>query len=536
MPIKEYTMTETKKSTGKIISLVFTVALLCLMTAAIIPGVIGASNVDLGSAGNYAILAKSGITTTGTTKITGNIGVSPIAASSMTGFALSMDASNQFSRSSLVTGGVYAANYAPPTPATMTTAISAMETAYTTAAGRPTSNVAELYAGNLGGKTLAPGVYKWSSGVLIPPADTLTLDAKGDGSAVWIFQVAGDLTMNSASKVVLSNGANANNVYWQIAGPTGVKIGSGAHIEGNILAQKAITMDSGASLNGRALAQTAVTLIANTVTAPTSFALIPAQPVVPGQYPVPSQTIAPGQYPAPGQTIAPGQTYAPGQTIPPGQYAPTQTAVPTPTGPRTVSFLRTANVGGNTVVDYVEVLGTGHNDLIITGYEAYEPGMDMTMPPGMVFHYFDLKPARYTTIDNSLVSFAVPVSWLEDHNINPQDVAVYQIYNNQSWIARSTLFLKIDGSQARYSVSTPDLISRFAITGQVSSTTTWVQTAAPISSPSVTYASIVPTVAQLAPTMVAPTKSPLPFWVPITAVIGSLLIMAVFSGRRGKIS
>ncbi|MFA4848828.1 MAG: ice-binding family protein [Methanoregula sp.] len=534
-------MTDTKKSAGKKISLVITVALLFLMTAAIIPGVIGASNVDLGSAGNYAILAKSGITTTGATKITGNIGVSPIAASSMTGFALSMDASNQFSRSSLVTGGVYASNYAPPTPATMTTAISAMETAYTTAAGRPTSNVAELFAGNLGGKTLAPGVYKWSSGVLIPPADTLTLDAQGDGNAVWIFQVAGDLTMNSASRIVLSNGANANNVYWQIAGPTGVKIGSGAHIEGNILAQKAITMDSGASLNGRALAQTAVTLIANTVTAPTSSAIIPAQTVAPGQYPspsqtaVPGQTIAPGHYPAPGQTIAPGQTYAPGQTIPPGQFAPTQTAVPTQTGPRGVSSVRIANVGGNTVVDFVEVLGTGHNDLIVTGYEAYEPGMDMATPPGTVFHYFDLKPARYTTIDNSLVSFAVPVSWLEDHNINPQDVTVYQNYNNQSWTARSTLFLKIDGSQARYSVSTPDLNSRFVITGQVSPYATWVQTAEPTSSPSVTYyAPIVPTVAQIAPAMMAPTQSPLPVWVPISAVIGSLMIIAVFSGRRGK--
>lgn len=521
MSIKEYTMTDTKKSAGKILSLVFTVALLCLMTAAIIPGVVGASNVDLGSAGNYAILAKSGITTTGTTKITGNIGVSPIAASSITGFALSMDASNQFSRSSLVTGGVYASNYAPPTPATMTTAISAMETAYTTAAGRPTSNVAELYAGDLGGKTLAPGVYKWSSGVLIPPADTLTLDAKGDGGAVWIFQVAGDLTMNSASKVVLSNGANANNVYWQIAGPTGVKIGSGAHIEGNILAQKAITMDSGASLNGRALAQTAVTLIANTVTAPTSTALLPAQP-------------SGGTVNNNGVTVDSNGVPI-DNSLPTGQAAPTQTAVPAPTGPRVPSTLRTANVGGNTVVESIEVLGTGHNELIITGYEAYEPGKDIITPPGTVFHYFDLKPARYTTIDNTLMSFGVPVSWLDDNNILPQNIAVYHLINNLSWTRLPTKFLKIDGSQARYSVTSPDLTSRFAITGQVSPTVTWVQTAAPISSPSVTNAPVVvPTVAQLAPTMVAPTQSPLPFWVPITAVIGSLMIMAVFSGRRRK--
>jgi len=235
----------------------------------------GPTNVDLGLAGNYAILAKSGISTTGTTSIVGDIGVSPIDATAITGFDLSMDPSNQFSTSPLVAGRVYAADYASPTPAILTTAISNMETAYSDAAGRVPPDATELYSGNLGGKTLAPGVYKWSTDVLIPSSTDLTLDAQGNENAVWIFQVAQGLTMNYASRVVLINGAKAENVYWQIAGDAGVTIGTGSNAEGNILAAKAITMDSGTSLNGRALAQTAVTLIENTVTNPTDTALNP---------------------------------------------------------------------------------------------------------------------------------------------------------------------------------------------------------------------------------------------------------------------
>jgi hypothetical protein len=244
-------------------------AFICLMTAAIIPGVMGvASPVDLGTAGNFVILTKSGISTTGTTSIVGDIGASPIDQTGITGFGLVMDASNQFSTSSLVTGKVYAADYAVPTPATMTTAIINMQTAYVDAAGRA-PDVTELGAGNIGGMTLAPGVYKWSTGVLIPTSTTLTLDAQGNTNAVWIFEIAEDFTMDTASQVVLANSAKAENIYWQIGGGTGVTIEPGAHAEGNILALKAITLKDGASLHGRALAQTAVTLIANTVTIPT---------------------------------------------------------------------------------------------------------------------------------------------------------------------------------------------------------------------------------------------------------------------------
>jgi PKD repeat protein len=274
-----YNMISTKKSARNNLSLVLILALICLMTAAIIPGVMGAAlPVDLGMAGNFSILTKSGISTTGTSSIVGDIGVSPIDRTAITGFGLVMDPSNQFSTSSLVTGKVYAADYAVPTPTYVGTAVGDMETAYTTAAGRATTNVENLHAGNLGGKTLGPGVYKYTSdAVLIPTSTILTLDltAPGDGGSVWIFQVAKDLTMEDGSQMLLANGANASNIYWQIGGEPGVTMNAGTHAEGNLLTLKLIEMKSGASLRGRALAQTAVTLIANTVTIPTDSTVAP---------------------------------------------------------------------------------------------------------------------------------------------------------------------------------------------------------------------------------------------------------------------
>ena len=233
------------------------------------------TTVDLGTAGNFVILAKSGITTTGTPNsvITGNIGVSPIAASSMTGFALALNSSGQFSTSSLVNGNVYAADYAAPTPATLTTAVSAMEAAYTTANAQA-PGVTELGNGSIDGMTLAPGVYKWSTGVTIP--NTLTLDAQGNTNAVWVFQVAGVLSSGAGSQVILANEANADNVYWVVAGNTA--LGANSTFNGNILDQTAITLGNGATLNGRALAQTDVTLISNTVTGPTAATYVPTSP------------------------------------------------------------------------------------------------------------------------------------------------------------------------------------------------------------------------------------------------------------------
>ncbi len=224
----------------------------------------GPAPVNLGAATSFVVLTKTGITNVPTSAITGDLGASPIAASAITGFSLVADSTNTFSRSAQVTGKIYAANYANPTPSNLTVAIGNMQTAYTDAAGRSLPDFTELYAGNLSGRTLAPGLYKWSSGVLITTNVTLA----GPADAVWIFQIAGNLTMGSGAKMLLSGGAQAKNIFWQVGGGVGIEIGTTAHVEGTLLAAKAIHFRTGASLNGRALAQTAVTLAKNKLVIP----------------------------------------------------------------------------------------------------------------------------------------------------------------------------------------------------------------------------------------------------------------------------
>jgi hypothetical protein len=235
--------------------------------------------VNLGSAANFVALAKSGISTTGVTNITGDIGVSPSAATAITGFGLIMDASNTFSTSSLVTGKIYAADYTPPTPANMTTAINDMQTAYTNAAGRTLPDHTELGAGDITSMTLTPGLYKWGTGVLVSAAG---VTISGSATDVWIFQIAQDLTLASGAIVTLSGGAQAANIFWQVAGQATLE--STAAMKGNILCQTAIVLKSGATLNGRALAQTAVTLIGNTVVTKPVLVTAVANVVVPQEF------------------------------------------------------------------------------------------------------------------------------------------------------------------------------------------------------------------------------------------------------------
>jgi len=227
----------------------------------------GPAIVNLGTAGDFAILAKTAVTTTGVTHVTGDIGISPALASDTAGFALIADSTNTFSTSSLVTGKVYAADYATPTPTKMTTAVSDMETAYTDAAGRPhgVGPSLDIGGGTVADQTLVPGTYTWGSNVTI--TTDLTLSA-GDASDVWIFQIAGTLDMATNTKVILSGGAQAANIFWQVS--DAVTLYPGSHFEGNILAMTNVAMQIGATLNGRALAQSAVTLQANTVVVPTS--------------------------------------------------------------------------------------------------------------------------------------------------------------------------------------------------------------------------------------------------------------------------
>ena len=189
----------------------------------------GPATVVLGSASNYVILAKSAVSNVPTSAITGNIGLSPAAASFITGCALNLPVGGAFAISAQVTGNVYASYYAVPTPSNLTTAIGDMQTVYVDAAGRPTPDHTELAAGNIGGLTLPAGLYKWSNTVTIPSDVTLT----GGANDTWIFQIAGGLTQASATKVILAGGAQAKNVVWQVFGV--VDIGTTAHMEGEVL-------------------------------------------------------------------------------------------------------------------------------------------------------------------------------------------------------------------------------------------------------------------------------------------------------------
>ncbi|MDB5119301.1 MAG: flagellar hook-length control protein FliK [Sphingobacteriales bacterium] len=216
---------------------------------------------NLRTAGNFTILTKTGISTTGTTKIVGDIGASPIASTAITGFGLIMDASNQFSRTPIVTGKVYGAEYTAPTPSKMTTAISDMQTAFTTANGLVTpSPIVAQYAGDLSGKTLKRGLYKWSTGVLIT---NVGVTLSGGPNDVWIFQIAQNLTVNNNAKITLLGGAQAKNIFWVVSGKA--TLGTAVNFSGVILSKTLISLNTGAEVKGKLLAQTAVTLIANSV-------------------------------------------------------------------------------------------------------------------------------------------------------------------------------------------------------------------------------------------------------------------------------
>jgi len=212
--------------------------------------------VDLGVAANFAILSKAGITDVYKTSITGNIGTSPI-----TGAAIKVSCAE-------VSGTIYSVDAAGPlpfsviNPSMLTTAVSNMEAAFTDAAGRINPDFVNLGAGNIGGKTLTAGLYKWSTDLVIPT----NIIISGGADDVFIFQVSGTLKMSSAVRITLAGGAQAKNIFWQTSGA--VTLGTTSHFEGNILSQTGINLQTNASINGRLLAQTAVTLQMNTVVIP----------------------------------------------------------------------------------------------------------------------------------------------------------------------------------------------------------------------------------------------------------------------------
>lgn len=189
------------------------------------------------------------------------MGISPAAATYITGFSLTIDSTGLFSGSSQVTGKIYSSDYVSPTPTNLTTAIADMETAYTDASGRA-ANYNELYSGDLSGKTLTPGVYNFANSVLINTDLTLT----GGANDIWIFQISGLLSQAASTSIRLTGGALAKNIIWQVADT--VSIGTNAHFEGIILAKTNISVGTDASINGQLYAQTAVTLNANIIVKP----------------------------------------------------------------------------------------------------------------------------------------------------------------------------------------------------------------------------------------------------------------------------
>ncbi len=214
-----------------------------------------ATPLALGAAGKFVILSETGITDVYPSAVTGNVGTSPI-----TGAADHLKCTE-------VTGTVDSVDATGPAPCSLKTpsklgiAVQAMVKDYNTGAAMPATTL-NLGAGNLGGLTIAPGVYSWTTGVTIPASVTLN----GGVHDVWVFQVAKTVDIAGGKAVILAGKAKAANIFWVVAGK--VTIGTYAKFEGNVLSKSLIALNTGATITGRLLSQTAVTLQVATVTKP----------------------------------------------------------------------------------------------------------------------------------------------------------------------------------------------------------------------------------------------------------------------------
>jgi hypothetical protein len=224
----------------------------------------------LGTAEDFVILTKTGISTVPASVIVGDIGASPIAVTALTGFTLTAHSSNQYSESAQVTGRAYAANHASPTPSKMTTAIDDMETAYTDAMGRALVDSPKLNikAGLIAGTVFTKGIYRWGSDVAI----SSDIYFKGDENTRFLMQSTGNVVMSSGAKMLFiadqpgGNPPNPKNIVWVAAGY--LDVGTTAHAEGVFLVKTKAVFKTGSSLIGRVLAQTACTLDTTTIYEP----------------------------------------------------------------------------------------------------------------------------------------------------------------------------------------------------------------------------------------------------------------------------
>jgi hypothetical protein len=223
--------------------------------------------VNLGSTSNFAVLAGSLVSNIPTSAVTGDIGLSPATGGNVTGFG-----PNE------VTGTIYTVDASGPAgsvPAAsrLTTAKGDLTTAFNDAAGRmpvPVGAFLNPGTGNIGGLTLSPGLYKFTSGASITGSNVTLL---GNATDVWIFQIASNLTVGNGIQVTLAGGAQTANIFWQVG--TSATLGTTSVFKGTILASQSISLNTGARLDGRALAMTAaVTLASNAITVPSSTTAI----------------------------------------------------------------------------------------------------------------------------------------------------------------------------------------------------------------------------------------------------------------------
>lgn len=293
--------------------------------------------VGLGTATSFAVLAASTVTNTGPTVISGDLGVSPGGA--VTGFP----------PGTVSNGTIHAAN------AVAMQAQSDLTTAYNDAAGR-TADV--TVTADLGGQVLGPGVYRGATTLGL--TGTLTLDAQGDAGAVFIFQAGSTLTTASASSVVLVNGADACNVFWQIG--ESATLGTFSTFVGTIMAQASITATTGVTVTGRLLARAAaVTLDSNTVTRPSCAAPVTTTTTTTTTTVAATTTTIP---PTTSSTSPPATVPVVATTLPPSGIS---TGVATPPTSRPQTARITSQTGKRGDDSTSTSTGTGVPDLAVTG-------------------------------------------------------------------------------------------------------------------------------------------------------------------------
>jgi hypothetical protein len=225
----------------------------------ITPQTVVQPTINIGSTTDFVVIAGSLISNVPTSSITGNIGLSPSAGSLISGFG-----------NEEITGTIYTVDATGPAGSVqdavgLTAAKGDITTAYNDAAGRTSTDIV-LLAGNIGGLTLTPGLYK-SSGSLEISSGDLTFDANGNADEVFIIQIATTLNTTSGRKVILSGGALASNIFWQVG--TSATLGTNSVFKGTIMADQSISMNTGATIEGRLFARiAAVTLNSNTIVKP----------------------------------------------------------------------------------------------------------------------------------------------------------------------------------------------------------------------------------------------------------------------------